>query len=94
MFKSIKRLVIVFSMVAAALTPSVAAARPDRVVRPYSDAAAAVVALRPAPAHPVSTASASSFSWSDAAFGAAAMLALVTVGMGATLVVRRRAVLS
>jgi hypothetical protein len=95
MCKSIKRLAIVAILIAAAISPSVAAARPilpDR--QPYWDAAAAVEAATPAPVPHVSASSASGFSWHDAALGAAGMLVLVAVGSGTLLAVRRRAVFS
>jgi hypothetical protein len=94
MFKSIQRLVLLATVLTAAIIPAVAAARPDAPNQSYSDAAAAVQAIAPAPARPASTTSMAGFSWHDAAFGAAGALLLLGVGTGATLAVRRRTVLS
>jgi hypothetical protein len=91
MFKSIKRLVLIATVLAGAIIPSVASARPDGPEQPYSDAAAAVQAVAPAPAGPAATTSMTGFSWHDAAFGAAGMLMLIGLGTGATVAVRRRA---
>lgn len=95
MCKSIKRLILIATVLGVAFIPSVAAARPDRLERPYSDAAAAVqVATSPPAARQVAASSMSGFSWHDAGLGAAGMLALIALGSGAVLAVRRRAVLS
>ena len=94
MFKSIARLVLIATVLAAAIIPSVASARPDGPEQPYSDAAAAVHALAPPAAPAVSAPSAAGFSWHDAGLGAAGMLVLIGVGTGTVLAVRRRAVLS
>lgn len=91
MFKSITRLVLVATVLSAAILPSVAAARPDGPSQSYSDAAAAVQALAPPPAHVVPAPStAAGFNWHDAAFGAAGMLLLIAVSSGTVLAVRRR----
>ena len=94
MLKSIKRLAIVATLVAAAVIPSAATARPVGPDQPYFDGAAAVQTATPAPARPESGTSVSSFSWHDAAVGAAATLFVVGIGTGAALAVRRRAILS
>jgi hypothetical protein len=95
MLKSITRLVLLGTVLAAAIIPSVAAARPDEPSQTYSDAAAAVQALAPPAAHAVSVPSMTAgFNCHDAAFGAAGMLVLVAVSSGTVLAVRRRAVLS
>ena len=90
----IKRLIMIATVLGAAILPSLAVARPDGPERPYSDAAAAVQAIAPPAAHAVSTPSAAAFSWHDAGFGAAGMLVLVAAGSGTVLAVRRRAILS
>lgn len=97
MFKSIRRPLLLATVLSAAVIPAVASARPDGPERPYSDAAAAVQAVAPpaAPAAPaVSAPSTSGFSWHDAGFGAAGMLVLIVLGSGTVLAVRRRDVLS
>jgi hypothetical protein len=88
MLISIKRIVILATVLAAATFPAVASARPVGPDHPYL--VASPVAQTAAPAHLVSPASTSGFKWHDAAFGAAAMLILVGIGTGATLAVRRR----
>ncbi len=90
----IKRLLIAAVAIVAVIIPAAAGARPDGPDQPYWDAAAAVQAATPAPGHEVTVTSVSGFSWHDAALGAAGMLVLVGVGTGATLAVRRRAILS
>jgi hypothetical protein len=94
MRKSITRLIMIATVLAAAILPSVAMARPDGPERSYSDAAAAVQAIAPPAAQAVSAPSAAAFSWHDAGFGAAGMLVLIAVGSGTVLAVRRRAILS
>ena len=94
MFNAIKRLVLLATVLTAVIIPAVAAARTDAPDQSYSDAAAAVQAIAPAPARPASTTSIAGFSWHDAAVGAAAMLLLLGVGTGATLAVRRRIIVS
>jgi hypothetical protein len=94
MCKSIKRLIMIATVLGAAVLPSIAAARPDGPDRPYSDASAAVQAIAPPEAQAVSTPSTDGFSWHDAAFGAGGMLVLIAVGSGAVLAVRRGAILS
>jgi hypothetical protein len=91
MLKSVTRLVLVAAVLAEAILPSVAAARPDGPAQSYSDAAAAVQALAPPPAHAISAPSmAAGFNWGDAVFGAAGMLVLIAVSSGTALAVRRR----
>jgi len=94
MFKFIKRLALVATVLALAIVPSVASARVDGPDHSYSDAAAAVQVTTPAPAHHAVQASMSGFSWHDAGFGAAGMLVLIGLGSGTLLAMRRRAVLS
>jgi hypothetical protein len=95
MFKSIKRLAIVVTVIAGAIIPSAAYARPilpDR--QPYTVTPSMLQPAAPAPAHEVAATSGPGFSWHDAGFGAAGMLVLVALGTGATLAVRRGAILS
>jgi hypothetical protein len=87
MCRSIKRLVMIATVLAAALIPAVASGRPVGAdVPPFS--------VDPPPVHQASATPAQGFSWHDAAFGAAGMLVLIALGSGTVLAVRRRAVLS
>jgi hypothetical protein len=83
MCKSIKRLVMIAIVLAAAIIPAAASARPvPPDIAPYS--------VGPPAAQHVSATPSSGFSWHDAGFGAAAMLVLIGVGTGAAVVMRRR----
>jgi hypothetical protein len=87
MLTSIKRLAILATVLGAVLIPAVASARPVGPDNPYFVPGPAAT-----PAQPIATTSVPGFKWDDAGFGAAATLVLVAIGAGATLVVRRRAV--
>lgn len=83
MCKSIKRLVMIATVLAAAIIPAAASARPVPAdTAPYS--------VSPPVVQQVAATTAPGFSWHDAGFGAAAMLVLVAVGSGAVVAVRRR----
>jgi hypothetical protein len=85
MCKSIKRLVMLAIVLAAAIIPAVASARPvGSDIPPFSVSTPAVQQASAAPAP--------GFSWHDAGFGAAGMLVLIAVGSGTVLAVRHRAV--
>ena len=87
MCKPITRLIMLATVLAAAIIPAAASARPVRAdTEPFS--------VDPPAVHQVAATSAQSFSWHDAGFGAAGMLVLIGVGTGTVLAVRRRAVLS
>ncbi len=94
MFKSIKRLTLVLAALGAAIMPTAALARPDGY-QPPGYGSPIVQSAAPAPVeHQAAATAAPGFSWNDAGFGAAGMLVLVAIGTGATLAVRRRAILS
>ncbi|HET6868967.1 MAG TPA: hypothetical protein VFH80_23850 [Solirubrobacteraceae bacterium] len=85
MCKSIKRLVMIATVLAAAIIPAVASARPvGSDIEPFS--------VDPPAVHQVVATPTQGFSWHDAAFGAAGMLVLTAVGGGTMLAVRRHAV--
>ena len=90
MCKPIKRLVMIATVLAAAILPAAASAGPILPdLEPYTASGYAVPAATPPPAH-IAAASAEGFHWDDAGLGAAGMVVLMGVGAGATLVVRRR----
>jgi hypothetical protein len=87
MCKFVKHLVMVATVLAAAIIPAAASARPVRPdIAPFS--------VSPPPVQHAPAAQAPGFSWHDAGVGAAGMLVLIGLGSGAVLAVRRRAVLS
>jgi len=90
MFKSIKRLLVAVTAILALSAPSVALAyiRVDSGGSLTSgNASRASVASAVQPAGPSAQAG---FQWGDAGIGGAGVLALVGLGAGATVVVRRR----
>jgi hypothetical protein len=90
MCKTIKRLVMIATVLAAAIIPSVASARPILPdIAPFTASAFTAQAPTPPPAHAAATTS-PSFHWHDAGLGAAGMLVLIGLGTGATVAVRRR----
>jgi len=89
MFKSIKRLLIAATMIVAMSAPSAAYA----FIRVTGGGPATSGQGQPSivSSVPRATPSASQgFQWGDAGVGAGVILALVGVGVGATLVIRRR----
>jgi hypothetical protein len=84
----IKRAVALISVIAAFAVVSAPAASARVDVHPagYSQASQQAAS---APTAPVSTGSASSFDWGDAAIGAGVMLAIVALAGGAVLLSRR-----
>ena len=86
----IKRLIMLATVLAAAIIPAAASARPILPDIAPSTASASTV---PAPTQPpadAAAASATGFHWDAAGLGAAGMLVLMGVGSGAALAVRRR----
>ncbi len=93
MFKLIKRITTVATVVLVAIGPSAAYARLDLnppTTTPAVSSQAAHGAAAPT-AGKASASSSQSFQWGDAAIGAAVMLTLVGVGTGAIFALRRRA---
>jgi len=90
MCKPIKRLVMISTVLVAAILPAAASARPILPdTAPFTASAFTVPAPTPPPAH-AAAASAAGFHWDDAGLGAAGMLVLMGVGSGAAFAVRRR----
>ncbi len=90
MCKPIQRLVMIATVLAAAILPAVASAQrvlPDIV--PFTTSASTALAPTP-PAARAAAATSAGFHWDDAGLGAAGMLVLMGAGAGATLAVRRR----
>jgi hypothetical protein len=82
--KSIRHLVMIATVIAAALIPAVASARPVGAdLSPFS--------VDPPAVHQASATPAQGFSWHDAGFGAAGMLVLIALGSGTLLAARRHA---
>lgn len=90
MCKPIKRLIMLATVLAAAIIPAAVSARPILPdIQPFTASASTV----PAPTQPpadAAAASATGFHWDDAGLGAAGMLVLMGVGSGAALAVHRR----
>jgi hypothetical protein len=89
MFKSIKRLLFAATMIVAMSAPSAAYA----FIRDTGGGPATGGQVQPSVVPSVHHAAASAsqgFQWGDAGVGAGVVLALVGVGVGGTLVIRRR----
>ena len=92
MYRQIKRAVSLGAVILVTGVPAAAMARPID-----QDRAPTFEVATPAPqtvASPPAVHAAQNFHWDDAGLGAAGMLAVVAVGSGAAVAVRRRAVLS
>jgi hypothetical protein len=90
MCKPIKRLAMIATVLAAAALPAASSARPALPdIEPYTVGAFTVQTPTPPLAH-AAAARSTGFHWDDAVFGAAGMLALMGVGSGTVVAVRRR----
>ena len=91
MFRLIKRIATVATILAAASAPSAAYARTALNPGPAPAVSSQTVHnAAPPPAEQAQASSSQSFQWDDVGIGAAGVLALVSVGSGAMLVRRRR----
>jgi hypothetical protein len=85
MFKSIRRLLTALTVVLVVSAPSVASA-----MIPLEPLTGAPTSAQAPLSAPRAAASSESFQWGDAGVGAAGVLALVGLGSGAVLAIRRR----